>query len=127
MTRIALLLLTVLELAAAGCGSSNDDKSSSSSSSASPSTSSDKGETGKEVEIKMQGFAFTPANLTVKVGQTVKWENEDPAPHNATGDGIKTKTINKGQEVTFKATKAGTFHYICTVHPNMHGTLTVTS
>ena len=38
------------------------------------------------VNVTMKGFAFDPATLTVNVGDTVTWTNQDTAPHNATAD-----------------------------------------
>lgn len=131
--RIALLLFALLALAAAGCGggSSNDNSSASSSPNTQPAPAQGGSGGGSassgEVTVEMKNYAFSPKSVTVKVGQTVKWTNEDNAPHNATGDGIKTDTVNKGGTVTYKATKAGTFNYICTIHPYMKGTVTVTS
>jgi plastocyanin len=79
------------------------------------------------VTIKAAGFAFAPKSVTVKKGQKVTWTNSDPAPHNITSsDGtIKSKDFTKGQSFTYTATKAGTFNYICTIHPQMKATLTV--
>jgi plastocyanin len=80
------------------------------------------------VTIKAANFAFDPKSVTVKKGQKVTWTNSDPAPHNVTSnDGtLKSKDFAKGQSFTYTATKAGTFNYICTIHPQMKATLTVT-
>jgi plastocyanin len=128
MKRFALPLLAVVALAAAGCGSS--DKSSSSSQAA-PATSTASGGTaaggGKTVTIDMKNIAFNPSSATVKVGQTVKWVNQDSAPHNVTGGPLHSKTFGKGGSFSFTPKKAETISYVCTVHPNMKATLTVTS
>jgi plastocyanin len=133
MKRIPLLLLAVVALAAAGCGSSNDNNSSSSSSSeAAPATSTESnGGTaaggGKTVTIDMKDIQFKPATATVKVGQTVKWVNDDEAPHNITGGPLHSKTFGKGGTFEFTPKKAETISYVCTVHTGMKATLTVTS
>jgi plastocyanin len=130
MKRIPFLLLAVVALAAAGCGSSNDNGSSSSSSQAAPATSTETGGAaagGKTVTINMKNIQFSPSSATVKVGQTVKWVNEDEAPHNVTGGPLHSKTFGKGGTFEFTPKAAGTISYICTVHPNMKATLTVTS
>jgi plastocyanin len=131
MKRIGLPLLAAaaLALAAAGCGSSNDNSSSSSSSSGeAPTTSAASGGSGGgTVTIDMKDIAFKPSSQTVKVGQTVKWVNEDSAPHNVTGGPLHSKTFGNGGSFEFTPKKAETISYVCTVHPNMKATLTVTS
>ena len=79
--------------------------------------------------VSMANFAFSPASLTVNVGDTVTWTNHDAAPHNATADdgSFATPTINNGQSASHRFTQPGTFSYICTIHPNMHGTIRVLS
>jgi plastocyanin len=132
MKRIAPLLLALIALAAAGCGSSNKSSSSSSSSSTPATTSSSSGGTaapsgGKTVTIDMKNIAFNPKNVTVKVGTTVKWVNQDSAPHNVSGGPLHSPTFGNGGSFTYKATKPGKISYVCTIHPNMTATLNVTS
>jgi plastocyanin len=132
MKRIALLVLALVALAAAGCGSSNKSSSSSSPSSTPATTSSSSGGTaapsgGKTVTINMKNIAFNPKSVTVKVGTTVKWVNQDSVPHNVTGGPLHSPTFSSGGSFTFKATKAGKISYVCTIHPGMTGTLNVTS
>ena len=134
MKRIALPLLAVLALAAAGCGSSSSSSSTSSSSTPAPSSSStgtsstaSSSAGGKTVTIDMKNIQFNPQSETVKVGTTVKWVNQDSAPHNVTGGPLKSPTFGNGGSYTYKATKPGKISYVCTIHPNMTATLTVTS
>jgi plastocyanin len=135
MKRIPLLIFAVLALTAAGCGSSSKSNSSSSSSSSSaPATTtgaatSSGGAAAKSgtVTIDMQNIAFNPTSVTVKVGQTVKWVNKDDVPHNVTGGPLKSSTFNKGGSYEFTPKKAETISYVCTIHPGMKATLTVTS
>jgi len=126
MKRFALPLLAAVALAAAGCGSSNSSSSSSSSSQAAPATSTASGG-GKTVTIDMKNIQFSPSSATVKVGQTVKWVNQDSAPHNVTGGPLHSKTFGQGGSFTFTPKKAETISYVCTIHPNMTAKLTVTS
>jgi len=79
--------------------------------------------------VTMINFAFSPASVTVNVGDTVTWTNHDSAPHNATADdgSFSTPNINNGQSASHRFTQPGTFSYICTIHPNMHGTIRVVS
>jgi plastocyanin len=79
--------------------------------------------------VNMEDFFFSPGTVTVDVGDTVTWHNSGQAPHNATAnDGsFKTPDLNNGQSSSHTFSSAGTFSYICTIHPNMHGTVRVVS
>lgn len=79
------------------------------------------------VNVTMKGFAFDPATLTVNVGDTVTWTNQDTAPHNATADDgtFKTADFTQGQSASVTMTKPGTFTYTCTIHPRMKATIVV--
>ena len=124
-TRSIVTLLACVAIA--GCRSSSSD-SSKSTSTAAPAASSSSSSASGGVTIKAAGFAFAPKSVTVKKGQKVTWTNSDSAPHNVTSsDGtIKSKDFTKGQSFTYTATKAGTFDYSCTIHPQMQATLIVT-
>jgi plastocyanin len=78
--------------------------------------------------VSIQGFAFHPGSISVGVGDTVTWTNQDSVAHTATAnDGsFNTGTLKKGQSASHTFPKAGTFAYICAIHPNMKGTVTVT-
>src|SRR3954463_12579134 len=79
--------------------------------------------------VTMGDLFFSPASVTIAVGDTVTWHNTGQAPHNATGDGgsFSTPTINHGESASHTFDSAGTFSYICTIHPNMKGTVRVLS
>jgi plastocyanin len=79
--------------------------------------------------VNIGDFFFSPGTVTVDVGETVTWHNSGQAPHNATAsDGsFKTPDLNNGQSGSHTFSSAGTFSYICTIHPNMHGTVRVLS
>lgn len=76
---------------------------------------------GTKVDVAIKGFAFTPAEVKIKKGETVVWTNEDAAPHTATAldNSFDSKTINKGESFSFTFQNAGTFEYKCTFHPAM--------
>jgi plastocyanin len=79
--------------------------------------------------VTMGDFFFSPASVTVSVGDTVTWRNTGQAPHNATGNGgsFSTATIDNGESASHTFNSAGTFSYICTIHPQMKGTVRVLS
>jgi plastocyanin len=72
-------------------------------------------------------FKFSPGTTTVHVGDTITWTNSGPSPHTATAnDGsFDTGNLNKGASASHTFTHAGTFAYICKIHPFMHGTVVV--
>ena len=70
-------------------------------------------------------FAFDPTSVTVKVGDTVTFTNKDSAAHDVKIDGQDLGNQPAGATVTWKATKAGTFPFVCTIHPSMTGQVTV--
>ena len=79
------------------------------------------------VSIKIQGFAFSPDNITVKVGTPVTWTNLDNVGHTATAldKSYDSGLLNNGESFTFQFDQPGTFEYLCTPHPSMRGTITV--
>jgi plastocyanin len=81
------------------------------------------------VDIAIQGFAFDPPSVTIKVGMTVVWTNKDSATHTVTSaSGLwDSGGIAQGQSFTRVFDTAGTFPYTCSVHPTMKGTIIVTS
>ena len=130
---ILALAATALSLAACGSSSSNSSSSSSSSSSSTPASStagSTSDSTGGAPTVTMQNVAFSPGTLQAKVGQTVTFKNADNPPHNVTYvSGPKftsSGTMNTGDTFSVKLTQPGTIHYVCTIHPFMKATITVT-
>ena len=77
--------------------------------------------------VAIRDFAFAPANLTINAGDTVRFVNEDNAPHTATADNgsFDTGNLNNGQSASLQFPSAGTFSYFCAVHPRMKGSITV--
>lgn len=78
--------------------------------------------------VIIQNFAFSPNNLTVKAGTTVTWINNDSTTHTVTSDNgafQSSSNINQGTNYTFTFTKAGTYPYHCSIHPEMKGTIVV--
>ena len=77
--------------------------------------------------VTIQNFAFNPGTLTVPVGTTVKWANQDPRIHRvySNTEVFESKDLNTGDSYSYKFTKAGTYKYHCSIHPNMTGTIIV--
>jgi plastocyanin len=80
--------------------------------------------------VTIQSFAFSPASITVKKGATVTWTNQDSAAHTVietdSQTGPNSPDLSKGKSYSFTFDSAGTYHYHCSIHPSMTGTVTVT-
>lgn len=77
-------------------------------------------------KVRITGFKFVPERLEVAAGDTVIWTNEDIVPHTATSKkAFDSKGLDKGQSWTYVAARKGSYPYICTYHPTMHGELVV--
>lgn len=77
--------------------------------------------------VQMKDFSFKPDALTVHQGDTVVFQNDDDVTHNVTGDSLKSGDIGAGKSWKYTFSKAGTYTYVCTYHPGMQGTITVTA
>jgi plastocyanin len=72
-------------------------------------------------------FVFSPSSVSVATGDTVTWNNQGSAPegHDVTGDGLASGNLQQGQSYSHTFASAGTFNYICSLHPFMKGSVTV--
>lgn len=79
--------------------------------------------------VVMSDFEFAPQSITIPVGSTVTWRNDGPSAHTATaGDtSFSTGILKKGQSRTATFNQIGSISYICTLHPQMTGTVVVES
>jgi len=77
--------------------------------------------------VVIDGTAFAPVSVTVQRGDRVTWTNKDPFPHTATAQDrtFDSRSIAAGDSWTWVADKAGTFDYVCTLHPTMKARLVV--
>jgi plastocyanin len=78
-------------------------------------------------EVKIDNFSFGPATLTVAVGTTVTWTNNDDIPHTvvSTGKVFKSKVLDTNEKFSFTFAKAGEYPYFCSIHPKMTGKVVV--
>jgi len=120
--RLAALILPAM-LALAACSGSSSPAASAAPSVA-PSVAPPDA-TGSAVTIA--SFKFEPATLTISVGTTVTWTNNDSASHTVTADdgSFKSGTLGKGGTFSQTFATAGTFAYHCNFHSSMTATVTV--
>ncbi len=79
--------------------------------------------------IRLAGGQFSPTSVTVGVGGTVTWLNDDGSKHTVTADNatFDSGTFGAGATFTHTFTTAGTYAYGCDFHGNMRGTVIVTA
>jgi plastocyanin len=72
-------------------------------------------------------FTFKPAHLIVAVGDTVEWTNNDLLPHAVKGNATPLASPELKQHASWRwvAREAGSYSYVCGVHPEMKGEVTV--
>jgi len=77
--------------------------------------------------VSIMNFAFSPAQVTIKAGGTVKWTNQDSPTHTITSDNntFTSGNLATGQSFQFTFATAGTYTYHCSIHPSMTGTVVV--
>jgi len=77
--------------------------------------------------VMIDNFTFSPKELTVAVGTTVKWVNHDDIPHTVVNADklFRSKALDTDDSYSFTFTSAGTFDYFCGLHPYMVGQIIV--
>jgi plastocyanin len=81
-----------------------------------------------ETRITIDNFSFKRDTITVPVGATIIWENDDDIPHNvvATHGEFRSSALDTDDKFSFTFNKAGTFDYFCSLHSFMKGQVVVT-
>lgn len=85
------------------------------------------GDAVRSAKVEIAEFTYQPDPVTIEEGGKVTWINRDSAPHTATAEdgSFDTGTLEEGKlkSETFK--EPGTYAYVCSIHPSMHGTIEV--
>ncbi|WP_410638917.1 cupredoxin family copper-binding protein [Amycolatopsis sp. lyj-346] len=80
-------------------------------------------------QVMVQGYAYSPATLTVRVGDTVTWMQHDEAPHDVVTTSapvaFRGPQLSAGQSWSYTFRQPGTYQYYCSVHPDMRASVTV--
>jgi plastocyanin len=79
------------------------------------------------ITIEIKGLAFVNGTRTVTPGTKVTWKNLDGTAHTVTAadKSFDSGSKNRGQTYARAFAELGTYHYSCTIHPFMKGTITV--
>ncbi len=79
------------------------------------------------IRIEAKEFMFMPTTLTVAVGDKVTWVNKDEEPHTVVSDTglFRSGAIDTDESFSYKFEQPGTYHFTCSIHPRMVGTIVV--
>jgi plastocyanin len=79
--------------------------------------------------VHIGNFTFSPAVIEVPVGTSLTWVNDDDAPHTVVGSDrdspLKSAALDTDDHYAVVMSKPGTYHYFCSLHPHMTGTVIV--
>ncbi len=76
-------------------------------------------------QVSIKDYKFQPGQITINKGDTVTWTNMDPTAHDVKFMDSKSPDLKKGETYSKTFDKAGTFDYICDIHPSMKGKVVV--
>jgi plastocyanin len=120
LTRLPLFLAIAVLALFTGCGGDEENAPSEPASTG--------GSGGDFVEVRMKNIKFVPETVTAKVGQTIRWVNNDSVAHDVTaksGADFASDSIGKGEAFEAKVEKPGKIAYECTIHAGQKGTIDV--
>ena len=77
--------------------------------------------------VTIDNFTFSPKELTVAVGTTIKFVNHDDIPHTVVDKKLsfRSKALDTDDSYSFTFASAGSFDYFCSLHPQMVGKIIV--
>ena len=80
-----------------------------------------------DAQAVIDNFTFSPTPLKVKAGTTVTWVNHDDIPHSIVCPALKVHShaLDTDDSFVYKFDHAGTYDYLCGIHPHMHGQVVV--
>ena len=138
MKKINLLITLVVTLILVGAACSQTNNNSNGSVPTPPTDSKSTDTAGvtnpKTVDVNIADFAFSPSVITVKMGDTVRWTNQEKATHKVASNphpthtdlpGLVSTILNLGESYSYTFDKKGTWSYHCHLHPGMTGQIIV--
>jgi len=126
--------LAALALLFAGCGSDDGDgdQGANATTEATPAETTQQETVPASVAVAIGDNFYKPVNLTIQVGQAIKWKNEGAVPHTVTSDSDSRVKFDSGDidprgVYALKPTTQGKLTYYCTIHgKSQSGTVSVT-
>ncbi|MDE2219317.1 MAG: cupredoxin domain-containing protein [Gammaproteobacteria bacterium] len=85
------------------------------------------GDPPRAATIEIKGYTFAPRTITIAAGTTVTWRNLDAEPHTVrNGDAlVRSGALDQGDTYSLRFDQRGVYHYGCSLHPQMSGTIIV--
>ena len=78
--------------------------------------------------MSIKDIKFLPHDVVVRVGQKIRWVNNDKIAHNVVatkGASFESDNLDGGDTYSYTPTKTGTIDYVCTIHSGQDGKLIV--
>ena len=87
------------------------------------------GDVSAAARIEIRDFMFAPGTVAIAAGGSVTWSNQDDEPHTVVSDEglFRSGALDTGETFTFRFDRPGTYHFTCSIHPKMVGTISVTA
>ncbi len=76
-------------------------------------------------QVSIRDYKFQPDQVAIKKGDTVTWTNIDPVPHDVKFKDAESPNMKKEETYSKTFNEAGTFDYLCDIHPYMKGKVVV--
>jgi plastocyanin len=79
------------------------------------------------VQVEIRDFMFEPMQVKIRAGATVTWVNRDDEPHTVVSDPglFRSGALDTDMRFAFRFEHPGTYHIICSIHPQMSATIVV--
>lgn len=119
-----LVIAAVVAVTAAACSGSGGDEAATTTAGGGATTTAAAGDGA----VSIKDFSFNPSTITVAAGTVVKWTNDETGvAHTTTSDDDvwNSATLQPGDDFTTTFAEAGTFTYLCSIHPSMTATIVV--
>jgi plastocyanin len=118
---MAAALLAAVTLAGCGGGGGKDDNGAKAPPAAGPQSG--------EAAVRIVNFEFKPQKLVVTPGTKVTWTNDDSNIHDIKDTSPlatpQSQELSKGETFSITYGQAGSYNYVCGIHPYMAGTVEV--
>jgi plastocyanin len=75
--------------------------------------------------VTMYANEYRPGVVTINVGDTVTWVNDDDVSHDAVGNGWSTSLLGYYESDSVRFRRAGRYAYSCSIHPQMRSAVIV--